>query len=417
MLALRYLRPKRTFVSAITFISVLGVMLGVAVLIIVIAVMTGFDRELRDKIVSFSPHVRVVPATGTLSDHEALIARIGRDPRVKGAAPYVEGQAMVETQPGEGLASTVVAPLVRGVDPRFETNVSRLPRSIALGQFDLKGYSLLIGREFARHMELRVGDPLAVYSVRAFKDWKDSRHNGSEEAPLAEDFVVKGIFDLGISDFDTRYVVTSLANAQDFFALSNAVHGVIVALHDTEQAALVQGTLTAELGPGYVVSTWMDENSEILDVLVVEKHMMFYLLFFITIVAAFGICSALITFVVQKTREIGALKALGATSGQILSLFLAQSFMVGLAGVFAGCGLGLLAVVYRNDFLLIMRRVTGIELFPSSIYHFYEIPAWLKPADIAVICGGALLACVVVGGLIPAWSAARLKPAEALRHE
>jgi lipoprotein-releasing system permease protein len=140
-------------------------------------------------------------------------------------------------------------------------------------------------------------------------------------------------------------------------------------------------------------------------------------LFFITLVASFGICSALITFVMQKTREIGALKALGASNGQVMRLFLIQSLLVGAVGVATGFGLGLLAIEYRNDFLLFMRQVTGIELFPATVYHFYEIPAAIIPADIAVICGGSLLICVLVGGLIPAWSAARQKPVDALRHE
>lgn len=143
---------------------------------------------------------------------------------------------------------------------------------------------------------------------------------------------------------------------------------------------------------------------------------MFYLLFFIMIVAAFGITSALITFVVQKTREIGMLKALGATSRQIMSIFLLQSFMVGVIGVICGYGLGILAVAYRNEFLSAMRRVLNFELFPTSIYMFTELPAIVNPRDVAVICGGSLVICLLAG-LFPAWNAGRLKPVEALRHE
>lgn len=417
MLAVRYLRPKRTFVSVITLISVMGVMLGVAVLIIVISVMSGFDRELRDGIVSFNSHLNIRPVEGTLTNYVELTRQLATNPLVKGVAPYIEGQVMIETQPRDGRSSLVVAPLVRGIDPRFETNVSRLATSMVDGKFDVRGYGLLAGRDFASHMGLKVGDSVAVYSVAGFKSWKDNRKPDSEDAPLADDYVVKGIFELGLSDFDRSYVVTSLANAQDLFLLENSAHGLFLTMHDPERAAALQTALMTELGPRYMVSTWMDENSKILDVLVVEKQMMFYLLFFITIVAAFGICSALITFVVQKTREIGTLKALGATGGQIMSLFLLQSFMVGCAGVVAGCGLGLLAITWRNEFLRLMRRVTGMELFPADIYHLYQLPAWLQVGDIVVICGGSLLICVLVGGLLPAWSAARLKPAEALRHE
>jgi len=417
MLALRYLRPKRTSVSIITLISIVGVMLGVAVLIIVIAVMSGFGHELRDKIVSFNAHLRVEPTNGIMTNQVELTALIRSNALVKGVAPYVAGQVMLETQPGTGESSRVVAPLVRGIDARAETNVSRIAASIVSGRYDVHGYGLLVGREFARRLRLSVGDSVALYSVRAFKTWKESRKGEVDEAPLADDFTVRGIFDLGLQDFDSTFIVSSLANAQDLFRLDNGVHGLLVSLHDPEQAPRAQRELEARLGPEVHITTWLDENSEILSVLAVEKYMMFYLLFFITIVAAFGICSALITFVVQKTREIGALKALGATSGQIMGVFLAQSFLVGSVGVAAGCGLGLLAVIYRNEFLRFMRHTTGIELFPADIYHFYELPARLQAADLAIICGGALVVCVLVGGLIPSWTAARLKPAEALRHE
>jgi lipoprotein-releasing system permease protein len=160
----------------------------------------------------------------------------------------------------------------------------------------------------------------------------------------------------------------------------------------------------------------MEENSAILEALVVEKNVMFYLLFFITIVAAFGITSALITFVVQKTREIGTLKALGATSGQVMWLFLSQSLAVGVVGVICGFGLGMLAVLYRNQFLHLMRRLTGFELFPSRIYQFTELPGLIVPGDIAIICGGSLIICLLAG-VLPAWNAGRLRPVEALRHE
>jgi lipoprotein-releasing system permease protein len=160
----------------------------------------------------------------------------------------------------------------------------------------------------------------------------------------------------------------------------------------------------------------MDENASILGALLVEKNVMFYLLFFIMIVAALCILSALITFVVQKTREIGMLKALGATDWQVSGLFLSQSGFVGVVGVVAGFGLGMLALAYRNEFLHFMNRATGFELFPAKIYGFSELPSMIVPRDILLICGSALVICLL-GGVIPAWRAGRLKPVEALRYE
>lgn len=415
MLALRYLRPKRTFVSVITLISIIGVMLGVAVLIIVISVMTGFDRQLRDKLVGFTAHIWIERPGGTLRDYDGLMHRVATNDFVKGVAPSVMGAVMVKTQPVVGSPRYHV-PVVRGVDPRHEPHVSTVLDSIIAGTNNLKGYSVLIGSGLADSLEVSVGDRLAIYSVRQFEEWDTARKEGAEEAPLADDFRVNGIFDVGFYEFDSLFLVTSLANAQDLYSLHNSVHGLMVALHDPEQAVAAARELSFQLGPQFKITTWMEEKKPLLEALVVEKNMMFYLLFFITIVAAFGICSALITFVVQKTREIGTLKALGATSGQVMWLFLSQSLVVGVFGVASGFGLGMLALAYRNDFLHLMRRWTGIELFPDDIYMFRELPALTVTSDLIIIAGGSLLICLLAG-LIPAWNAGRLKPVEALRHE
>ncbi len=414
LLALRYLRPKRTFVSVITVISIVGVMLGVAVLIIVISVMSGFDRQLRDKILGFNAHLRVMEH-GLMSDHESLAGVISKNTKVRAITPFVVGRVMVKTQPEEGN-SMVEAPLMRGIVPRLEKNVSTLLSSVVAGTNDVSGRGLLVGSSLAGRLRLQVGDKLAVYSPHAFEEWEKSGKSGQEEAPLAADYEVRGIFDVGYYEFNDGWIVCSLANAQDLYGLEDQVHGLLVMLHDPELAFVVKRQLQEALGPETEVVTWVEDNHGILDALIVEKNVMYYLLFFIVLVAAFGITSALITFVVQKTREIGMLKALGATGRQVMWLFLSQSLIVGLLGVIAGYGLGMLAVTYRNEFLHFMRRATGFELFPASIYNFSDLPALIVPRDIAVICGGSLLICLLAG-LLPAWSAGRLKPVEALRHE
>jgi len=415
MLALRYLRPKRTYVSVITLISIVGVMLGVSVLIIVISVMSGFDRQLREKIIGFNAHLRIESREGPMRNYEQVMQKVAANHLVRGVAPYVLGQVVVKTQPAEG-SPRVVVPLLRGVDPRWEGRISTLLGSVKLGTNDLRGYTLLVGRQLAEAMNVHVGDALAVYSVRQLEKWDAKRKRGGEEAPVAEDYLVGGIFEVGFHDFDYSFLVTSLANAQDLYDLEDTVHGLMVALYDPEQALAARDELIAALGGSFEVKTWLEDNSSILEALAVEKNMMLFILFFIMLVAAFGICSTLIAFVVQKTREIGALKALGATKGQIAWLFLSQSLAVGALGVTAGFCLGLLAVHYRNDFLFFMRRLTGFELFPAKIYNFYELPALIAPLDIAIICGGSLLICLLAGAL-PAWNASRLKPVEALRHE
>jgi len=190
----------------------------------------------------------------------------------------------------------------------------------------------------------------------------------------------------------------------------------MVMLDDAYQAAVVQRQLLIALGPRFRVTTWMEENASILNALVVEKNVMFYLLFFIMIVAALCILSALITFVVQKTREIGMLKALGARDLQVGLVFLSQGALVGALGDLAGFGLGMLALTYRNQFLHFMNKLTGFQLFPADIYGFTELPALIVPRDVILICGSAWIVCIL-GGLIPAWRAGRLKPVEALRYE
>jgi len=415
LLALRYLRPKRTFVSVITLISVIGVMLGVAVLIIVISVMSGFDRQLRERLLGFNAHLRVIKPGELLSHREEVMARIMANPRVRGVAPFVQGKVLLETQPPVGSAA-VDAPVVRGVDARREVDVSDLPKSVTSGAFDLRGNGLIIGRELAHNLGVRVGDRVAIYSPANLKKMKDSRRSGKEESALPDEFTVKGIFDVGYYEFNANVVITSLANAQDLYELQDNVHGLQIMLHDPAQAELARRELQTALGLDYIVRTWMDDNSGILNALLVEKNVMFYLLFFIMIVAAFGITSAQITFVVQKTREIGVLKALGATNGQVRWLFLSQSLIVGVLGVLAGFGLGLLLLHYRNDFLDLMNRLTGFELFPRTIYSFDRLPALIVPADIAIICGGSLFICLLAG-LLPAWNAGRLQPVEALRNE
>jgi lipoprotein-releasing system permease protein len=415
LLALRYLRPKRTFVSVVTLISVIGVTLGVAVLIIVISVMSGFDQQLRQKILGFSTHIRILARGDTMKDYPEVARTVSSNRNVTAVAPFVMGPVLVETEPATG-GSQVDAPVIRGIDPRIETNISILPNSIVAGKFDVSDRGVLIGKDFADRMNLDVGDRMQIGSPSVLRKWRESDKKGSGSIPVLPEYEVRGIFDVGYYEYDRSIIVVSLREAQDLYDLDGDVQGLLVMVHDPYQATTIAAELAGVLGYKYRITTWMQENSSLLNAVMVEKNVMFYVLFFIMIVAAMCILSALITFVVQKTREIGMLKALGATDLQVGLLFLSQAAMVGALGDPAGYGLARLALAYRNEFLNLMRHWTGFELFPASIYGFTELPALVVGSDLLWICGSAWVICIL-GGVIPAWRAARLKPVEALRNE
>jgi len=419
LLALRYLRPKRSFVSIITLISVLGVMLGVAVLIIVISVMSGFDAELREKVFDFTAHLKVVQCDQkpfgrdtTMSNYAEVIKNVAANPNVVGVAPNVYGQILLETQPTDGQA-LLRAPIVRGIDPVAEATVSKLGSNIIAGELDFSRRSLVIGAGLARDMELHVGDKVSVLSERHLRKMRERR---DREIP-PDEYEVRGVFDAGHEEFNSLFVFMSLEKAQALFGLEDTdeIHNLTVAINDPFRAPSVARELQTTLGPGFRVSTWM-QDSPMMQAVMVEKNMMLYILFFIVLVAAFGITCTLITFIMMKTREIGLMKAIGASSSQIMRVFLAQSLIISILGILAGFGLGLLAVSYRNDFLGFMRKATGAELFPAKIYGFTQLPALIVPTDLLIIGGGSLVICLLAAAF-PAWHASKLNPVEALRNE
>ncbi len=406
-LGLRYLKPKRTFVSVITLISLTGVTIGVWVLIVVIAVMSGFDRELRDKLVGMHAHVTVMG--GIVEPHEAdqVMELAGAQPRVQAISPYVLGLVLVE------FDRRVATPYVKGVDPGRELEVSRLGEYLRFGTLDLVGEKAVIGRELANQLGVYLGDRLIVYSPRNLE-------KRGEEVYLPFELEVVGIFESGMFEFDMSLMFTSLEIAQELYELHGAIHGVelmtddpVTGAHEVAEALNAQ---FAGLRPGLQARTWADLNRQLLAAIQVEKSVMFFILVFIIVVAAFGIMSTLITVTVQKTREIGVLKALGATFNQILGVFLLQGFIVGVIGVALGVGLGLATVANINPINEFLSASLGLELFPREVYNFPRIPASLSTGDLVTICAVALGICTLAG-LLPAIRAARLQPVEALHHE
>lgn len=401
-LGLRYLKPKRTFVSVITLISLAGVTIGVWVLIVVIAVMSGFDRELREKLMGMHAHVTVM---GGLIEHsDKLLQTTLETPHVKAATPFAMGLVLIEFE------RHVATPYLKGIDPKREVTVSKLGTYIKEGSLDLEGDKVLIGRELASQYGIFLGDKLTVYSPRNLE-------KKGEEVYLPMELTVTGIFESGMYEYDIGLVFTSLETAQELYNLGNAVQGIEVTTDDPiDGARAVADALNRKLPPPLRAQTWAQMNQRLLGAIQVEKSVMFFILTFIVVVAAFGIMSTLITVTVQKTREIGVLKALGAASGKILRIFLFQGFIVGVFGVALGIGLGLLTVQNINPVNHFLSSVVGIDLFPRDIYNFASIPAYLTTRDLVTIGGSALVICTLAG-LLPALRAARLEPVEALRYE
>ncbi len=417
-LALRYLRPRRTFVSVITLISIIGVLLGVAVLIVVISVMSGFDKEWRVRILGFNAHLKVYPGAHEqgLTNYENIMRNIAANPDVVGVSPFIGGKVLFKAEPQGGPAHLPDVAALIGVDSETLGKVNVLPNSMVSGKFDLSDKGVVVGRDFASGMGLEIGDRLAIYSASSVEKMQASVGKTNAEVFLADDFTIHGIFDVGFPEYNTSIIVASLEDARELQSMPDgSVTGLQIKLRDPFHADKVAEELTRALTDNVSIYTWRQENPAIFDALAVEKNMMFYILFFIVVVAAFGIVNCQITFVVQKTREIGILKSLGATQRQILWLFLSQSIVVGALGVGLGFGIAMLALAYRNEFLEFMRRTTGMELLPASIYHVYDLPVSIQAKDIAVICGAAFLTCVLAGAF-PAWKASRLQPVEALRY-
>ena len=422
-LALRYLRPKRTILSSITLICVIGVTLGVMVPIVVLSVMTGFSQELREKVVGFDAHLNI-QGDGILRNWRELMEKGNKIAGVTAIAPYVQGRVLVE------FNNRRLAPYIRGINPELEEKVSAIRKFIPAGsgEFDLSGNNAIIGADLAASLQVGLGDSVQIYSpanLGSILDELDAAENSPDsKASLAEvrelvlpvEVTIAGIFQSGRYAYDSDYLLVPLNVAQELYGLQDGVHGLSVKTINADNAALYQQAFNQILTPPEQASTWMEQNAQLFNAILVERNVMFFLLLFIVIVAAFGIMSTLITTTVQKTREIGVIKALGASVGQILWVFLAQGIVVGFFGTLSGLGLGILVVAQRNEFRRWLSETFRMEIFPSAIYQFTEIPAQIVPRDVALICVSAFVICTLAA-LIPAFLAARVDPVKAMRFE
>lgn len=419
-LALRYLKPKRTFVSIITVISILGVTLGVMVLILVISVMTGFERELERKVIGFDAHVTVM-SDSPIEDWMQVRDEAAKISSVRASAPFVQGPVLVK------FRNRNMAPKIRGIDPELEEQVASIREFITAGTYDLDGNKAILGSELAHILGATVGDTITIYSAANIQEMMAELDRAQQEGKQADvavlkemilplDLEVTGIFESGRYLVDSDYLLVPLHIGQEIYGLSGAVHGVAIKTSDRYLADNVRDALGDVLEPPAFALTWIDMNKQMFDAIRTERSVMFFILLFIVVVAAFGIMNTLITVTVQKTRDIGVMKALGARTGQIISVFLAQGVVVGTFGTLTGLGTGIALVQFRNEVNLWLAKTFHIEVFPASIYQFSEIPAEIVPSDVAIICISAFIICSIAA-LIPAWFASRLDPVKALRYE
>jgi len=357
-----------------------------------------------------------------MDDWRELMQQIDKVPGVVAASPYMQGPVIVE------FDHRRLAPVIRGVDPKLETSVTDLSQFIKEGKFDLAGDKTILGRELADALGVRVGDKITIYSpgnvgqimdaiTRFQKNPKDRDNlDNLKGLVVPTDLTVTGIFESGRYEYDSNFLLVPLYVGQELYGLDDGVQGISVRTADPKNAATIRNAMASLLPPGTDAQTWMELNKDLFDAILLERNVMFFLLMFIVIVAAFGIMNTLITVTVQKTREIGIMKALGANTWQIVWVFLAQGMVVGFFGNLTGLALGMILVRWRNEFKEWLADVLHIQIFPADVYQFSKIPAEVVPSDVAIICISAFVICSLAA-LIPAYFAARLDPVKALRYE
>jgi len=414
LIGLRYLRAKRksTFISIITFISTAGVALGVMALIVVLAVMTGFEEDLKDKILGTNADVVVLKSGGVIEGYGALMERLKKVSGVTGVTPFIYSQVMLST------GSNVSGVVLRGIDPLTDSRVTNLNKSLVEGGLaDLAPGAgsaadkpcIILGRELAKNLHLTRGDLVNVVSPLG-------NMTPFGMIPKMKQFRVAGIFNTGMFEYDSTLAYVGLKQAQSFLSMGDAVTGIQLKVEDVYKSDEIATQINQSFGYDYFARDWMRMNKNILFALKTEKMVMFIILTLIVLVAAFGIASTLFMVVMEKTKDIAILKSMGATGMSIMKIFVLEGLIIGIAGTIIGVLSGLLVALNLAAIVGFIQRVTGFELFSRDVYYLDHFPSQVVPGDVILISLTAVLISFLAT-LYPSWQGSRLPPAEALRYE
>jgi lipoprotein-releasing system permease protein len=405
-IGLRYLRAKRRngFISFISMASILGIAIGVAALITTLAVMSGFQREIRDRMLQMAAHATVSADGEAMTNWRRAVTEAGRDPRIAGAAPYIETQALVSgprRQPA----------IVRGVTPTEEGKVSVLAQKMVRGKLEQLtpgSFNIVLGQELATWLGVDVGDSVIVTT--------DFQSTPMGAIPQLKRFTVSGIFEVGYQEFDKGLAVVNLKDAQRLLRMGDGVTGVRLRLHDMDLAFDVARDLAVRLGGAYRVSDWTHDNANMFRALKLEKTMIAILLSLIIAMGAFNLVSSQVMLVTDKQADIAILRTLGLTPRGVMQVFMVQGSMIGVIGTLLGVVGGIALTLNLDRILGAIETVLGVQLMPEDVYYITGLPTQLEPSDVSIIALVALT-MAFLATIYPAWRAARTAPAEALRYE